>query len=355
MDINQIKESVLDFIERGNSDDFPEMALKIYKFQFNENEDYKKFSISKGKTPQNVSNWKEIPAVPINAFKYASFSAIPLKDTKYTYMTSGTTSGIKGKNYHMDLEVYDLALTTFFKKMFIPDIEKIKIGVLFPTPQAMPNSSLAHYLEVARTNFGTKDSQNYIDEHGIQYESLIKDLKNSEDNQKPFALLGATYSMVHLLEYLDDHNIKFHLPKGSRILDTGGYKNRSKELPQHDFYERLTTTFGIPKENCVNMYGVTELSTQFYDKGNTISPSTKYSPHWCRSRIVNPLTMEEVSEGEKGILIHYDLANYNSVAAILMEDIGEYKEKGFVLHGRTKGSLAKGCSLAMEDFLNATQ
>ena len=61
--------------------------------------------------------------------------------------------------------------------MFIPDIEKIKIGVLFPTPQAMPNSSLAHYLEVARTNFGTKDSQNYIDEHGIQYESLIKDLK----------------------------------------------------------------------------------------------------------------------------------------------------------------------------------
>ena len=30
--------------------------------------------------------------------------------------------------------------------------------------------------------------------------------------------------MVHLLEYLDDHNIKFHLPKGSRILDTGGYK-----------------------------------------------------------------------------------------------------------------------------------
>ena len=55
MDINQIKESVLDFIERGNSDDFPEMALKIYKFQFNENEDYKKFSISKGKKPQKVS------------------------------------------------------------------------------------------------------------------------------------------------------------------------------------------------------------------------------------------------------------------------------------------------------------
>ena len=54
--------------------------------------------------------------------------------------------------------------------------------------------------------------------------------------------------MVHLLEYLDDHNIKFHLPKGSRILDTGGYKNRSKELPQHDFYERLTTTFVFLKK-----------------------------------------------------------------------------------------------------------
>ena len=94
---------------------------------------------------------------------------------------------------------------------------------MFPTPQAMPNSSLAHYLEVARTNFGTKDSQNYIDEHGIQYESLIKDLK-TQRIIKTICSFRATYSMVHLLEYLDDHNIKFHLPKGSRILDTGGYK-----------------------------------------------------------------------------------------------------------------------------------
>ena len=55
---------------------------------------------------------------------------------------------------------------------------------------------------------------------------------------------------------------------------------------------------------------------------------------------------------KKGVLIHYDLANYNSVAAIMMEDIGEARNDGFILHGRTEGALAKGCSLAVESFLN---
>ena len=97
------------------------------------------------------------------------------------------------------------------------------------------------------------------------------------------------------------------------------------------------------------MYGMTELSTQFYDSGNETLPSVKSGPHWIRSRLVEPITGRDVPAGERGILVHCDLANYNAVTTILTEDVGLWagadESSGFLLLGRAEGAAAKGCSL----------
>lgn len=103
------------------------------------------------------------------------------------------------------------------------------------------------------------------------------------------------------------------------------------------------------------MYGMTELSTQFYDHGNSTVPSVKSGPHWIRTRLINPLTGEEVVKGEKGVLVHCDLANFNSVTTILTEDLGAEKEEGFILLGRAQGAEAKGCSMAVDEFIQAAK
>jgi hypothetical protein len=103
------------------------------------------------------------------------------------------------------------------------------------------------------------------------------------------------------------------------------------------------------------MYGMTELSTQFYDAGNRQVPSVKRGPHWIRSRLVDPLTGQDVAAGERGILAHTDLANFNSVVTILTEDVGQASDDGFVLLGRAQGAQAKGCSMAVDNFLKAAQ
>ena len=110
---------------------------------------------------------------------------------------------------------------------------------------------------------------------------------------------------------------------------------------------------GIPRSQCINMYGMTELSTQFYDEGNESVPSLKSGPHWIRSRIVDPLSGREVPAGERGILVHCDLANFNSVTTILTEDVGVAMDGGFLLLGRAEGAQAKCCSLAVEEFIRA--
>jgi hypothetical protein len=64
---------------------------------------------------------------------------------------------------------------------------------------------------------------------------------------------------------------------------------------------------------------------------------------------------DEMPKGQPGILVHTDLANYNSVTSILTEDVGVATDNGFILLGRAQGAQAKGCSLAVDDFLQAAR
>jgi hypothetical protein len=111
----------------------------------------------------------------------------------------------------------------------------------------------------------------------------------------------------------------------------------------------------VPPELCINMYGMTELSTQFYDNGNASLPSVKSGPHWIRSRLVEPVSGRSVAPGERGILVHCDLANYNAVSTILTEDVGLWADGGCLLLGRAEGAAAKGCSLAVDEFVQAAR
>ncbi|MDA0652867.1 MAG: long-chain fatty acid--CoA ligase, partial [Proteobacteria bacterium] len=89
--------------------------------------------------------------------------------------------------------------------------------------------------------------------------------------------------------------------------------------------------------------------------GNETCPSVKSVPHWIRTRVVNPLTNEELPRGEKGVLAHCDLAHFNVVSTILTEDAGIATEDGFLLLGRADGAEAQGCSMAVEEFLKAAK
>lgn len=355
--MNQQQDIIKDlsqFIERNPSseDDFNELALRIFSYQYQHNLPYQAFCRQKGKTPRLVKNWRDIPFVPINAFKEVPLTCTDPEKAQAVFMTSGTTKGIRGKHYHSTLEIRELSMIVNFKERFMKDTEKIRMGVLFPTESELPNSSLAHYLSLGVKEFGTEDSSYLLNEKGLDMEKVISELEHAEETGEPYALLGASYSFVHLFEELGKLGKTFYLPKGSMVLDTGGYKNQSKELEINEFYDLLSTYFGVDRSDCINMYGVTELSTQFYDDGNEVAPSVKSGPNWIKTRVINPLTGEEVAKGERGVLVHCDLANFNSVTTILTEDLGVEVDGGFLLLGRVQGAEARGCSIAVEEFIN---
>ncbi|MCA8927821.1 MAG: long-chain fatty acid--CoA ligase [Alphaproteobacteria bacterium] len=351
-----IATELLDFIaaDRPDEDAFNALALRLFAHQFAHNQPFAKFARARGKTPRTVRHWADIPAVPINAFKTLDLTCCPPRDAAAVFMTSGTTQGgLRGKSYHADLAVYDASMRRNFGERFMRGAERMAMGILFPTPAMMPNSSLAHYLDLAVRHFGAPGSGHRIGPDGIDLPGLTADLERAEATGAPYALLGASFSLVHALDALQAHGRTFRLPAGSRILDTGGFKGQSRELELDAFYDALGQTFGVPRADCVNMYGMTELSTQFYDDGNAVCPSVKSGPHWIRSRVVDPLTGAAVPKGQTGVLAHTDLAHYNIVTTILTEDAGVEVDGGFLLLGRVAGAEAQGCSMAVDEFLSA--
>ncbi len=354
-----IMAQVLAFIshKQASEADFNALALAVFAHQFAHNAAFQSFCRQRGKSLRTVRRWQDIPAVPINGFKALSLNCEPIQPEAghRVFMTSGTTQSVRGAHHHPSLAVYDASMVHNFAQRFMPGPQRLPMAVLFPTEQLMPNSSLAHYLALAKTHFGTPSSAYFLNEQGLDVPGLQAFLQGAQAASQPVALLGASYSLVHLMDALAAQGQRFALPQGSRILDTGGFKGQSRELAPDDFYAQLTSTFGVPASACINMYGMTELSTQFYDAGNAHQPSVKSGPHWIRSRVVDPLTGLDVPEGERGILVHCDLANVNSVCTILTEDVGVLVPGGFELHGRAQGTQAKGCSLAVEDFLKATR
>lgn len=351
-------ERLLAYMAAGDSseNEFDQQALKLFAYQYQHNLPFQRFCQQRGKTVRTVKNWRDIPAVPINGFKELTLSCVPVSEAPRTFMTSGTTQGdVKGKHHHPTLAVYDDSMVRNFRHRFMQGRETIRMGILFPTETMMPNSSLAHYLALAVREFGTMDSHYLLTQEGLDHARLLAELERAQHTGEPYALLGASYSFVHLLDELHRLGRSFALPQGSRVLDTGGFKGQSRELSMEEFYAQLSSVLGIERSQCINMYGMTELSTQFYDWGNATLPSVKSGPHWIRSRVLDPLSGQELPHGEQGILAHCDLANFNSVTTILTEDVGVAVDSGFFLLGRAQGSAAKGCSLAVEEFLQAAQ
>lgn len=355
--MQEVIERVLAFLALEGCTDagFDALACELFAFQFAHDEPYRRFCLRRGWAPRKVRSWRDIPPVPIGAFKDATLSCAPAADCERVFMSSGTTRGaVKSRNHHPTMAVWDRSMTLNFRRRFMARDERLPMLMLFPDERQLPNSSLARYLSQAARVFGTPGSRSYVGVDGLDVPGACAELTRLQEAGGPVAVLGASFSFVHLLDAMARQGRRFELPADSRILDTGGYKGQAREQPLDAFYDALSTGFGVPRERCINMYGMTELSSQFYDAGNAVVPSVKSGPHWLRTRVVDPLTGHDLPAGERGALAHCDLANFNSSTCILTEDIGVQVEGGFLLLGRAEGAEAKGCSLAMQEFLQAT-
>jgi acyl-CoA synthetase (AMP-forming)/AMP-acid ligase II len=331
---------------------FGALALELFRHQLEQNAPYRRLCEAFGIARGQVSHWREIPPVPTGAFKEARLACFPAAEEVRTFRTSGSTGERRGELHLDTLELYEASLAATFGAFVCFDVERIRFLVLAPSLTAAPDSSLSYMFDAAVRRWGTQQSRCYLRPEGWDPAELIADL---ESVREPVAVVGTAFAFVHLLDALAERGSRLALPEASRVLETGGFKGRSRSVEREELHAAIADSLGVARSQIVNQYGMCELGSQFYESTlrDRAPTRTKRVPPWVRTRVVDPETLDELPPGAEGLLIHYDLANTGSVLAVQTSDRGRSIEGGFEVLGRLPGAESRGCSIAADALLQS--
>jgi len=351
---------LLAFIERSQAAEeaqFNSLARELFGLQFSSVAPYRLLCASRQIAPETLTDWRQIPAVPTSAFKEFEFTSLAPAERAAVFHSSGTTGHRPSRHFHSSrsLTVYEASLLPWFKRHMLAgsDVRPVILS-LAPPPEQAPHSSLVHMFAAVSRAFDSHDSRfaaaaGTDNSWTLDTSASLAALRHAEQSGRPILALGTAFMFMHLLDALEQQGLSIVLPPGSRVMETGGYKGRSRELPKPELHALITALLGIPASHLVCEYGMSELSSQAYDRVAGDAPGATarvfHFPHWCRALVICPETGREVSNGETGLLRIFDLANVRSVMAIQTEDLAVRSGDGFELLGRATLAESRGCSL----------
>jgi hypothetical protein len=350
---------------------FEALALALFRFQYGACEPYRRYCDALARTPGNVRRANAIPPVPTGAFKEFELRCFPAERTVLTFRTSGTSTERRGALQLDTLALYEASLLASLRRCFLTDLvgRRPTMRFLALSPQDAPDSSLTHMFATLATAEGSEECGYDLGPDGLALESLALAIEAARREARPIVLAGTSFAFVHFLDATGDEDPRstalarrWSLPPGSRVLETGGFKGKSREVPREVLRAALAARFGIPEQAVLNQYGMTELGSQFYDSTlvDPTGPRRKLVPPWTRVRCVDPDSGEDVPMGEVGVVVIHDLANTGSVAAIQTADLGRLvpaasgggEAAGFDVLGRAEGAEQRGCSIAVDAMLD---
>ncbi len=308
---------------------FEKIALKIFRFQHENNAVYREFCDLLKTNPQDVKTLLKIPFLPIQFFK--SHDVVSTTDAiQATFTSSGTTGTITSKHLVSDVSVYEESYRKGFCQ-FYGDIEDYVILALLPSYLEREGSSLIYMVEDLIQLTNNQDSGFYLNNH----EELIDKLIALDQAGQNVILIGVTYALLDLIEkrtFTLQHTI---------IMETGGMKGKRKEMIREELHEQLCNGFGVKAIH--SEYGMTELLSQAYSLGEGLFEC----PSWMQIHIRDTEdALTYIKDGKTGGINVIDLANINSCSFIATQDLGKkYPNTTFEVLGRFDNSDIRGCNL----------
>jgi len=253
-------------ISRGQ---FSDLALELFALQCAHNPAYRQICEGLRVYPLAIKTWNQIPWVPTGAFKEIELSSLNPEERTGVFYSSGTSGQKNSRHFHNQesLNLYERSLWHWFTDHFDRHNDFL---FLTPPASAVLNSSLVHMLETIRKKCDSPVSSftGQLDRDGgwtVSFSASVGALERACSTGGPITVFGTAFSFVHLLDYLAENDRKFQLPAGSRVMETGGYKNRSRVLPKQELHALIAKYLGVGREGIICEYGMSELSSQAYD------------------------------------------------------------------------------------------
>jgi hypothetical protein len=326
-----------------------EMARELFAWQFARVPAYRRLCEGHGIRPERLGSWREIPAAPQQLFKVERLFGHASRKPGGVYETSGTTTGEPGRQHLLETDIYRAVSVEGARRIgLLAQIDFIHF--LVPSPAEAPLSSLSAMFGFWQKKQGQRRVRFWVNDQGIDFGRLREMLAGQIKAREPVGIAGTAFSFVHLIDAWAGLP-PLRLPRGSWLLETGGFKGRSREIAKGELYGQLARIFSVRDDAIYNEYGMSELSSQAYAQGTAGLHSV---PPWARVLVWDPAAQREVSVGRQGLVRWFDLANIDSVFALQTLDVAERTQgKGFRLIGRLPRTEPRGCSLGAEDLRSA--
>lgn len=311
-----------------SENDFEAVALEVFRFQFENNTVYRSYCDLLYKHPADITKIVDIPFLPIEFFKTKKLLSTANKP-QIIFTSSGTTGSQVSKHFVTDLKVYEESFTRGFENFYGPVEDFVVLGLL-PSYLEREGASLIYMVNHFIQKSNHPESGFYLN----QWETLAEMLNTLDQYGKKVLLIGVSFALLDLVE-----NHQFSL-KNTIVMETGGMKGRRKELVRNELHEILKKGFGV--SNIHSEYGMTELLSQAYSKGDGIFNCPPWMKVLTRDT-EDPLSLVENQTGGINII---DLANVNSCSFIATQDLGKVSNYGsFEVLGRFDNSDIRGCNL----------
>lgn len=309
--------------------DFSSKCLDIFHFQNKNNTVYSRFCEYLRVNPSEVTTLEDIPFLPIQFFKKHQVLSTKIP-SEITFTSSGTTGAITSKHYVTELKIYEESYLKGFER-FYGAVDDYSILALLPSYMERNGSSLIYMVNDLIKKSNHPKSGFFLND----LEKLKSVLMELEAKNQKVLLIGVSFA---LLDFAERYQLKL---KNTLVMETGGMKGRRKELIRKELHELLKQGFGVEKVH--SEYGMTELLSQAYSKGNSFFEC----PPWMKVLIrdtEDPLTFQPF--GKVGGINVIDLANINSCSFIATQDLGKMHDSNkFEVLGRFDHSDIRGCNL----------
>ena len=309
--------------------EFLSVALDVFNHQYENNAVYKEFCEHLGANPENVITLETIPFLPIQFFKLRKILSNQ-NQPEFLFTSSGTTGTSTSNHFVTDLRIYRKSYLTAFER-FYGSPENYSILALLPSYLERDGSSLIYMVNDLIKKSNHPKSGFFLND----FNKLQKELELLEASKTPTLLIGVSFALLNFSE-----EFQFDL-KHTIIMETGGMKGRRKEMIREELHAKLKTGFGVTAIH--SEYGMTELLSQAYSKGNGVFKC----PPWMK--VLTRDTEDALSlnlQNKTGGINVIDLANVNSCSFIATQDLGKvFKDGSFEVLGRFDHSDIRGCNL----------
>jgi hypothetical protein len=349
-----IQDRIARFVQSPTSppETFEELALAAFAFQFERIAPYRHLCEGRGLTPATLTGWRQVPPVPAAAFKSLELAAEPAVET---FRSSGTTATeVRSVHHHPFPDLYRTVIDASFPPYCLPLLgtdARLPILSLIPSREQLPDSSLSFMADHILRRWGGPESATLFGPRGVDAAKVRSWTSSRQREGRPVLVLTTALALAQWLDWLDRVDLRFRLPAGTVVFETGGFKGKETEVTREDLLRRLLDRLNVPPEQVVREYGMTELTSQCYTRvllGG--DPDLFVTPSWMRVRLFDPATLDEAPAGKVGLISIFDLANVGSAVHLLTEDLGVAEGDGFRLLGRAAGAELRGCSLVVEEL-----